>query len=149
MHYLCTSDRFLGVDVLAKDLRKSKFLKRKEKKTKEMKKNNISGSEQIKSNAFIVPNTIVIQVEEFEAAQLMVRLRSVASQSPLPVFVFHTQFVFYEQYVTVKDSILKNIGVTAVGQCSWLMILSMFCHHVLAYVSSVGFQHDMLYVVTH
>ena len=81
-----------------------------------MKKNNISGSEQIKSNAFIVPNTIVIQVEEFEAAQLMVRLRSVAAQSPLPVFVFHPEFVFYEQYVTVKDSILKNIGVTAGGQ---------------------------------
>ena len=88
-------------------------------------------------------------MEEFEAAQLMVRLRSVASQSPLPVFVFHPQFVFYEQYVTVRDSILKNIGITAGGQCSWLMMLSMFCHHVLAYVLSVGFQHELLYVVTH
>ncbi|XP_048240441.1 patched domain-containing protein 3-like [Haliotis rufescens] len=47
-------------------------------------------------------------------ADVMVRMRALADNSPLSVYTFHPAYIFFEQYVAILPSTLQTVGVALV-----------------------------------
>lgn len=50
--------------------------------------------------------------ESTQQADLMLRMRDLADNAPLPTFAYHPAFVFFEQYVMIMSSTLQTVGIT-------------------------------------
>lgn len=50
-------------------------------------------------------------IKSSDQASLMIRLRDIAKSSPLPVFVFSPNFIFYEQYVQIVPQTIQTLVI--------------------------------------
>ncbi|XP_070196540.1 patched domain-containing protein 3-like [Littorina saxatilis] len=66
--------------------------------------------------------------EQYRRAELMVRMRQLADDSPLPVMAFHLAFLAYEQFIAVLPATLKMVGCAV---ATIIVITALFLQHVL------------------
>ncbi|VDI80305.1 Hypothetical predicted protein [Mytilus galloprovincialis] len=50
-------------------------------------------------------------IKSSDQASLMIRLRNIAKSSPLPIFVFSPNFIFYEQYVQIVPQTIQTLAI--------------------------------------
>ncbi|XP_046573682.1 patched domain-containing protein 3-like [Haliotis rubra] len=52
--------------------------------------------------------------DSMDQANLMLRMRNLAAESPLLVFPYHSTFIFFEQFVSVLPTVLQTLGIAVV-----------------------------------
>ena len=70
-----------------------------------------------------------------EQGKMMIRLRELASDSPISVFAFSPAFIFYEQYVAILSQTLQTVGI-AVAMIFFVTIIFMPHPLLLLYVTA-------------
>lgn len=63
----------------------------------------------IASRCHVFSNNVV---ESTKQAELMIRMRDLADNAPLPTFAYQPAFVYFEQYVMIMQSTLQTVGIT-------------------------------------
>nr|KAG5707060.1 hypothetical protein BaRGS_011771 [Batillaria attramentaria] len=66
--------------------------------------------------------------EQYDQAELMIRMRKLADDCPLPVFAYHDVFKIYEQYVHTLPATLQMVGSAVLVMT---LVTFLFLPHVL------------------
>ncbi|XP_071113742.1 patched domain-containing protein 3-like [Haliotis cracherodii] len=66
--------------------------------------------------------------DSMDQANLMLRMRHLAAESPLPVFPYHPTFIFFEQFVSVLPTVLQTLGIAVAVM---VILTALFLPHPL------------------